>query len=85
MPYTITFPQHFVAILYVNGIRFFLSGLANVKCSGKWCMYEFDDEIIDKLNTTNCSVRIEKYYTRHTVELSYTCREFIKLLKELNE
>jgi len=51
----------------------------------EWCVYVFDDWVIDKLNTSNCSVRVVKYYTRYTVELSYTCREFIKLLKELNE
>ena len=85
MPYTITFPYYFEVILYINGVRFFLSELANVKCSGKWCMYEFDDEVIDKLNTINCSVIVEKYYVKYTLKSSYTCKEFVEFLKELNE
>jgi len=85
MPYTITFPYYFKVTLYINGMRFFLSEIANMRCNMEWCVYVFDDWVIDKLNTSNCSVRVVKYYTRYTVELSYTCREFIKLLKELNE
>jgi len=85
MSYSITFPYYYKIVVYLNGMRFFLSEIANMKCSKEWCVYEFDGEVIDKLNTTNCSVRIEKYYTRYTVELSYTCKEFIKLIKELNE
>jgi hypothetical protein len=85
MSYTITFPYYFKVTLYINGIRLSLSELARMRCMKEWCLYELDGEVIDKLNTTNCSVRIEKYYPRYTVELSYTCKEFIKLLKELNE
>jgi hypothetical protein len=84
MPYTVTFPRYFEVTLYINGMRFFLSELADMKCSGEWCMYEFDDEVIDKLNTTNCSVIVEKYYVRYTLKLSYTCKEFVEFLKELN-
>jgi len=85
MSYTITFPYYFKVTLYINGMRFFLSELARMRCSKEQCMYELDSETIDMLNTSNCSVHVEKFYTRYTVELSYTCREFIKLLKELNE
>jgi hypothetical protein len=85
MGYSITFPYYYKIVVYLNGMRFFLSDIANMRCSMERCVYVFDEGVIDKLNTSNCSVRVVKYYTRYTVELSYTCNEFIKLLKELNE
>jgi hypothetical protein len=83
--YRITFPYYFRVVVYMNGIRFFLSELADMKCYSKWCMYVLDDYTLNKLLSSNCSVRIEKFYTRYTAEQTMTCREFISLIKELNE
>jgi hypothetical protein len=85
MSYSITFPYYFKVTLYINGMRFSLSELANMRCMKEWCLYELDGETLSKLDISNCSIRVVKYYTKYTVELSYTCREFIKLIKELNE
>jgi len=85
MSYTITFPYYYKIVVYLNGMKFFLSEIANMRCCKEWCVYEFDGEALSKLDTSNCSIRVEKYYTRYTVEQTIRCREFIKLLKELNE
>lgn len=85
MSYSITFPYYFKVVVYLNGMRFFLSELARMGCSKRWCVYEFDSEVLNILGTSDCSIIVEKYYTRYAVELSYTCKEFIELLKVLNE
>jgi len=82
----ITFPHYFRVVISMNGIIFQLDQLADLmKCSTKWCTYVFSNTLSKLLSDSNCSVRIEKFYTRHTVVQAMPCTEFISLIKELNE
>jgi hypothetical protein len=83
--YRITFPHYFRVVVHINGVRFPLDQLADMKCNTKWCTYVFGDYTLNNLISSDCSVRIVKYYTGYTVEQTMACREFISLIKELNE